>query len=997
MKGSRQVADTQWKAGLLSICLVLSASWGVPSSAGGRSSDGPGEDIQPVEASSSRRLTRPEDFSRVWRELETLRVEDLLKRADELWLIDPDPVLRAMILRVGREIPGTSTATRRSERLEIREAAVKWIRKRIDEDPKARELWEDEVRDILADSSQVIQWCATARALGRLGEYGLARELAQRLDSKNPRLVLAVRLALHDLYLRWFEDTEEFEAFWPEAHQVCQDSIFMETARERDTEARETLIDLLGYEPQRAEVLLSDADPRLRAAAAAVLGRAHNGDIATAVEMLLAHAASETDGAAFQASLDGLLLIRGAAPAEDPDMVRLREMLERRIDQGYADLQAPIADALRRLPWSEADSGESSLLKAIDLLVGQITRLVAPHRLTDRDVVVTSLYALENLASRAQKAGLDTGRSLDPMNAMVIGMIEDDLESDVVRIGASKLLPLVGDAESLARAAVILGARQTSPVLAYNLLAALGEMAAALAPEDPAAELVLATLLERLKGDDANLRRRALSYLEAEKLSALVAGADPRAFIDSLGRETVPELQTQLLDLIARLGGAEQLDALVALPSFDGIVGSGPAVISSLAQTLQALAGDSGNAQLHGATRLLSVENEASRILRLRLALGMVSALLPETLTELSARQNHSIVLWAAELREAAGSLPGGESFLGRLNRLHLPACRAGNEAQDSRELAHVQALFLSDWLALDPEAGTAEEVLEHFSAALAYAAESQDSAQSALVLRDRARFHLASGNEVAALIDYRTLFERELPAMPVEAGSPPPGSPVLELRDLRRGSELLVTNVDEGEPDRGAVREALRVSLLLVQEVNWKLEPAAVRTQDLRDLAERALLVGEPEGIETVAGLLSELPGLLPDPIEGEPVPTLPSAPEGALWAGLIETQDLQKGLLELRAGLLARLTELRERPDPIEPEDQVEPEQGGDKPADQEGPEGTGEGVEKEASTGDEPEKVEEDSGPASGPDSSSGEADGGLRSRVDSIQHNKGLDWA
>jgi len=899
---------------------------GAGTGAGAAASRGEGA-AESIALRASHRPSR-EDFSQIWRELETLRLEQLLQRADQLWETDPEPTLRAMVLRVGRQVPPTLTAVRRGERLAIREGAARWLRSTIDSGPAARELWEDEVRDILADSSQVIQWCATARALGRLGEYGFAGDLAQRLDSKNPRLVLAVREALHDLYLRWFEDAEAFARFAPGAQESCPDGVFMETARQLDHAARQSRIELLAYEPQRATALLADPDPRLRAAAAAALGRAHNGDVEAAAESLLTHAAVERDGAAFQATLEALLQARGAAAANSPAVARLRGVLEARVEEGDPDLQAPLAEALRRLPWTEVEGGDSSLMHGVELLVDQLTELSAPHRLTDRDVLVTSMFALESLAARARAAGLPIRRTLEPTNAMVIAMIEDARESDVVRIAAAKLLPLVGDADSIGRAANVLGAARTSAELRYNLLAALGDLAAELPPDDPAAGLVLATLLDRLKGDDANLRRRALSYLSAPKLRPLVERADPAPFFASLGRETVPELQAQLLDLVAALGGPADVERLIALPNFDAIARSGPAGVSSLAEALTTLAGEDGSLEVRGAARLLAVADSASRIQRLRAALGMAADLGEPTLAGLAPEQHLAIVRWAADLRAAAGALPGGQAFLGRLNRVHLAACRAAANGELGGELAHVQALLLSDWIALDPEAGEASEVLEHFAAALDHAGASGDPEERARVLRDRARFLVARGEDGAALEDYRALFEAQLPARPVEAGSSAVEGSALELRDLRAGSELLARSVDDSDASGGAAREALRVSLVLVQEPNWKLEPMAVRSQDLRDLAERALRVAEPASLERAARIFADLPALPDPPAEGQPPAEPPVAPAGALWAGLVDTREKHAALLELRRRLGEGLAQARtqeadapQEPPPAEP----------------------------------------------------------------------------
>ncbi|MFT7668830.1 MAG: hypothetical protein ACI8X5_001529 [Planctomycetota bacterium] len=853
------------------------------------------------------------NFSRIWRELGTLRELELVERADELYLTDPGDTLRAMILRVGREVPATLTAARRDERLANRATAIDWISDRIEENVASLEIWEDAVRDILADSSQVIQWCAVARTLGRMGHYEFAPELSARLDSKNPRLVHAVRFALHELYLVWFADQAEFDAMWPSAQEMCQDGLFMATARTKDELARERLVLLLEYEPQRAQALLKDPDPRLRAAAATAYGRAQNGETTEAVETLLGQAATEIDGLAFQATIEALFQLRDFGQVDAPVPVRLRSILKARAEEGFADLQAPVADALRRLAWNETTEGPDSILVGVSLLAGQLAKLAAPHRLTDRDVVVTSMSSLQSLASSADRANLPIAQALIPIGGLVIDMIEDDGESDLVRIAASTLLPLVGEKSSIQRSVLVLNGRSSSPELRYNLLATVGDMANKLAADDAVTLLVLATLLDHLGGDDANLRGRALSYLTMDEYQPLLAGTDPSVFIDSLGRESVPDLQSQLLELIASFGSSENIAALIALPNFDSIAGSGPAGISSLARTLDLLAGSDGAAQVRGAARLLAVEDDATRIMRLRETLGVISVLSTEALASLSAQDNHRIVSWAMELRGAAGSLPGGEAFLARLNQNHLPGCLADTTVGDARKLAHIQALFLSDWITLDNTAGSTDEVLAHFERALQLATESGDAVERALVLRDRARYQFDRGAQVAALADYRALFSSELP---LKEDASQPRSLVLVPRDLRRGADLLTQSVIETPDKTGAVHEALRVSFILIGEPTWNLEPAAVRAKDLRELAERALRIESLEQVNRARSIFASLPEL---PAEGAEIEQL-SPPEGALWAGLTETRESHSSLLELRQRLSAWLKVLTPAKTPVE-----------------------------------------------------------------------------
>jgi hypothetical protein len=910
--------EARWKVAVLHLCLL-----------GAMASLAPGARALPVSGQLLPRTSLPSDseslrseFSFFWRDLASLREAELSARADELWSTEPRLTLRAMILRLGREIPATVTSARRSERLALRASAADWLVARLEAGGEGRSLWEEEVNARLADTGRVVLWCATARTVGRLGLFEYAPVLAVQLESPVPQLAHSARLALFDLFLRWFEDRAAFATFWAEAAPSCQQSLFMETARAMEREARETLVQLLEYEPQRAEALLEHPDPRLRAAAAAALGRATNGETTAAVETLLVHLESEHDGLALQAAIDALLQPLGALPVDSPELIRMRAILARRLGEGDADLQAPLADALRRLKWSEQPTGEASLLAGLRLVVEQIRDLSDPDALTDRDVLVTVLAAVESLAERSREATLAVEAELAPLTSLVLGTIEDSRESDVVRIAASKLLPLVAGAEGLGRAAAALDAPHTSPTLRYNLLASLGDLAASLPPDDPGAELVLITLLTHLGGDDANLRRRALSYLRAEELRELVGTADPSAFVTCLGLESVPELQAQLLELISTFGGPAQVDELIALPNFDAIVGGGPASVARLEQTIEDLGAGDGARLVRGARRLLAAGDESSRVLRLREALVLVAAISDDSLAGLSPDEHKAIVSWATEMREAAGVVPGGRAFLARLGQSHLPGC--AGEAESTAQLEHVRALFLSDLIDLDPAAGGPPEVLGLFGEALTSAASSGDELRRALVLRDRARFNAKVGRTTAALNDYRSLFESELPVLPVEAGGPSGnGAPrrhgVLELSDLRLGGGLLADArlEDPAAPARAA--EALRVSLLLVQDPIWKLEPAPVRAQDLDELVERAVRSGDVEALSGVSELFDELPPLpelsgdAPEDSE-ESLPEPPDVPEDALWAGLLDTREEHAALIALRDRLGGARDELRE-----------------------------------------------------------------------------------
>ena len=829
-----------------------------------------------------------------------------------------------MILRAGMEVPPTVTANRRGERDADREVALGWIRARL-EDPEAWDLWVPIVRQLLSGTRSNTLACAAAHTVGELREYRLAGELSSALGSPDPEVEHASRQSLFALYLRWFEDAAAFESSGISGQEFCNEELYA-VALGFEKDARDRGVKLLTYEPQRASAALGDHDPRMRAAGVAALGRVGNGGTAEAIARLLEHLGQEVDSGAYLATIEALLQTQAAAAPDAPDLRLLREALRHTIDNDTIGLQAPASQALARLPWAETAEGPDSVLVGIDMLVDQLHQLTDPERLTDRDVLIASLKSLQTLCGRAGSLDLPLVEHVNGLRAQITKLIEDEQEFEGVRVASAQLLPMVGTTEDLSRAVDVLDAPGSSPEFRYTLLGVLGDMSRELSSDDLVARQVLITLLKCLSGDDTNLRRRALSYLTDEALESLTAVADANVFVNALSEETVPDLQAQLLELVARHGRRAELDRLIALSNFDAVANGGPAGISHLVQAMRQLADGDALATLHGAARLLAVDNDSTRVLRLREVLRLVGGMDQAAAEGVPPNFDQAIVRWATELRQAAGSVPGGEAFLHRLVEVHIPGSQTAEEIS-ATELAHVQALFLSDLIALDPGAGEGAEVLARFGEALELAEQGGDTTRCALVRRDRARFHLARGEEAPALSDYRELFTTELE--PREGTS----ASVLELGDLRRGGELLFASVTEDDAGRLVALEALRVSLALVNRTTWKREPAAVRAQDLTDLALRSAQVDRADAIDLALPLFEGLPELPPEPVEGvEPTP-LPATPEGASWEGLLESREVHVRLLELRVELSEQRARLA-APEPAEgdsPPEETSPEEEG------------------------------------------------------------------
>lgn len=866
------------------------------------------------------------------RDLDRLLAGELEGDPDELYAEDPTLALQVMLLRAGREIPPTVSAARRAEREAARGEALAWLHGRREADPEFDAAWESVTTGLLLARGQEVLWTATARTLGRLGDTQHVDELGTALESPRPGVTQAARAALHDLYVDWFSDREAFEAFLIEAGSACEAPAFRERARELEREVRELSVRLLAHESQGAAAKLDDPDPFLRAAAARALASAGGGEGANGVDALLERLAVESDGAVFHALLEALLETQAGAPPDAPVLVAVRARLAEVIERGDALLQAPAAHALSRMTWAPRAPREerSSLLAGIGLLTRQVRQLSARGTFTDRDVLVTAFRALYQLGDLAEREQVDLAPVEGALRDVALAAIREEAEAQGVRVAAARLLAIVGRPTDIGLMVAVMNARGTSPEFSYMLLGLVGEMARGLKGADAAAPLVLDTLLSNLALGDPDQRRRALDYLADPELAELVRGADAARFVLSLGVETSPELQARLLELIAERGGPELVAPLLGLSNFDAIANSGPAGIARLVATLSRLAGDDPALLTRTAERLLQVENENSRVARLTEALALVARVNDADAARLPAADHDEIVAWARELREAGGSLPGEADFLRRLVDVHIPACSEGSGGRAN--LAHLQALFLSDLLSLDPEAGSSEQVLAHFAQALREAEEQGRSAEAILVRRDRARFELREGREDAALADYRAVFASALAA---EGASQ--RAPVLDLSDLRGGGELLSTAAS-GLDGAQAAREALGVSVALLEREAWRAEPATVRVQDLLDLADRARRAGTLEALDQAAPFFAELPALPPAAPEGQPAAPLPEAPDGAAWAGLLVDSDVHATLLAEVSALASRRAELDQAEAPAdvpEPTDEDSPEPAPDSPA--------------------------------------------------------------
>jgi len=933
-----------------------------------------GDQSAPDEVAAARR-TRLAEFLAA---IAGLRNAELGARLDELWERDPGTTMDAVLLRAGREIPPFVTAARRAQREATRAEAAAWIETRMARGEDQRRSWNQRLADLLGDpDGGGPLWTAAASVVAERRLVELSDLLADGLACGRPEVRAAARRALFALFLRWFEGRDEFAAFWEAAGRRGPEGPYLEQLRGLEARWRALATGELQLDPARAFTAIDAADPRLRAAAAAALARGVAGgpiDPASATEKLFERLRREEDPAAFVAVLDALVATQAQAPVDAPALRELRQILVVTINGGHPGLQAPVAHALERLPWDVASSaGTNSVMRAIEWVVQELRDPVLSDELVDGDVLVAALRALTGLSERALAAGLDLSGASAPVRELVLARVEDPAEPELVRVAAASLAARLAGPGDIARLTSVLERGAVSTNLSYTLIGALGEMVLDVDPAGVEAQRVLATLVVELRAADPDLRGRALSILSDERLGALIGQADPARFVAALGDETVQAHQSQLLALIARHERPDLVEPILSGASFDAMAHGDAGRVAELATTLRALAAGDGALVFKSAERLVAIAGEATRMRRLREALGLVAALVHDQALRLTTAQHAAIVAWALELRSAGASrleIEGAAaSFLRRLVDVHVSqSVPPGGNGKGA--LSYTTALFSADLLAVDPSAMDPALVEGHFAAALAHAVAQPAATPGApsgeptevLVLRDWARHRLARDDRPGALEKVRELFAARARAAAAAAarGAEPPAA-LLELTDLRAAGELLAVPVSTArEAARAAAREACAVSLELVGRPAWRRETVGVRHKDLAALAERARRSQEPAAVQSALALFAGLPPLPP---EGGPPPPNGEGHPDAPWSGLLAERARHAELLAMADGLRALELELAgPAPAPVEAgapggagdggdtagqEDEKEKEKGGEEASGAGGGEETGDGA--------------------------------------------------
>ena len=827
---------------------------------------------------------------------------------------------QAMWLVAGAQPPPDLPAALVAARLERASSALNMVAELFE--GEEAESFRDAQRALFLDEQTPdLLWCAAARASAALGQDELASVFAANLESSRPARRVAAAEALYRLRGVWFEGSaeamEQLAASPPPSQEHLQN---LESTK---AHLREYATDLYALDKARAAEALSEPDPMLRVLAARALSQvfaksdSEGGfDPERARAALLQRLEVEDHPEPLFAIISALVEQLGPNEICTHDARSFSAALHARAARCDVTLIAPVAHGLARMPLDpELPSRDElgvpdacSMALAAEALEELLVEWLQPSRLVDADSLASALRSLETLFERPLLAS-----SKPALSGVLLDAIEDSARTPSVRTGAARALALVGRPEDLPRLAAALEEAPTD--VAYELVATITKLVEEVEVSSESAISARDALVGMLSRDEASLRRRALSLLATAPLAPLAETTDARLFLLVLEQDLPKEDSETLLELLSRRRAPELAEALLESSAFARLADPTSGTAGLLAVALGRLAAGDGPRTFSAASGLMESAGDVDRVQRLRNALALHAAL-PEAAAEsLQAEEHATLVAWALELREAAGSLVGVTSetvpiaFLERLIDVHLVRC-AGDS--DRARWAHPTALLLADLFdamqfeGADPARGPfVGRTTGNFERALGHARSTPEGEDDLLVLRDRARFNVASGNIYQALSDYRDVVSRES-ELRSERGQ---ATSVLGLTDLRRAAALAADGNISGSTE---VPSAVDLSLALIFREAWSSESKGVRLEDLDALVERAKL---SDAVRVrVRPLFVGLPVEGLDPADAE-------LPVDAPWLGL-ETDPEQLASLRALVGVL-------EAPLPIDsaPEDSIEP----------------------------------------------------------------------
>ena len=852
-------------------------------------------------------------------------------------LVEPPPIAEPprlrpdahlLLWRAGRGqlvgLPGARTTEREAERT----AAMAELSAEIGGSFPIAALWMGHLAGLLASPETDDElWCAAARVVGELRRYEHAPLVAAGLDGGlRPRRHAAAVRALHGLYGRWFRTGQEAEPFMASVAAGEGTRLLLEETFAREREANTHLLRTLGHEPSEAPQWLESPDPAVRAGAARIVANeAVAAEILTpaaALDVLLPRLEIERDVLAYEATMEAVLGLVENAPPGDPEVVRLGGILAATVARAPDERSLSAARTTARLSWDmEPEPGVVGFLDAVGWVGEVLDALRAADTgrgASDPDAILGAMGALQVLCDRVEGDMTQVHLRRHDVRLPIFEILQDPRQALDVRVEAVGLLAHFTSEDDADLLNQVLSEIADTTVLAHALLGALPSILGGFDPEHPRTGEIMTTVAALSGSRDPDLRRRALSLLGSENLAPLTAALDPANLADilvrRLGAEEVPDLRQSILGLIRRFGGPAMLQPLLELENFDELATGDLGGVAELSEALRTLADGRADETVAVATRLVDVVHDRTRLSRVQRALTLVAGLAEERASELTPAQNDLVGAWAWELHEAgvsiADALPEGGAFRRRMAEIHLVARSEEPHVNGAAPLfpeaarQHLLGVYLGEEAAgVDPPPDPAPAEAA-FASALEQAVSHPDPGFGHLVLRDRARFRAGRGDRLRALEDYRAL---------VDTGA-------LALSDLRQAVAMIAA-VAGADPAAQTSAAPERCDLLdsLVGRPSWRSEPAAVRMEDLRQLAASTHVcppAERPARLQALVARFADLPAERPE--NGTPPENPP------LWYGLGRDDASFAELVALRDAAQAALAPAPETPGEAPPADE-------------------------------------------------------------------------
>ena len=889
---------------------------------------------------------------------------------------------RRLLWRAGSGSIAGLSAARRGERAAERESAVAELRELLGADSARAGVLMEELEFLLSDPSRTTAWCVAARVVGAARIYSLAQHLSSALDpDSSPECRAAARSALRGLYGRWFASPEDLQPFLREVQPGPGTELLVDSALTADNLAVEkelARLELLRQDPERLleesgqlkpgrlaelERLLTADDPRYRRGAARLMAQVarqtRDTDVGAQLWQKLAQrVGSEIEPEVF-GEIVGLLVDEFSARAVAEEQLEgLRAQLLGLAERVEPRRALAVAEGLARLPWElNGAEGEQpadaearpetcahlgDALRSVGKLLERLIEGEAQGGVVEPEIVVGAISAANLLVSNVDSAALLEEEGVADLRTPLYAVLRNSSEHDVgVRIAA------LGPYAQLARGFDVafllrqIDDERTPPAYAHALLGVLAPRFFDRTDDESGSGLIfvahVAALLE--KTDDADLQKRALSYLADERLAPLVertfapsdpgpnaqtdsasppgtqtdsgaieAGASTRltnTLLALLGDPaTQPEVRGLALRLFGRVAGPELLGPFLALPTFESLASAGPKELGEMTDLLQRVAAGDPESLFALARSLVAVPDDKTRISRIRSALSLVASLDAQTASGFGPAEDSDICRWVLDLRAAGLTLeelfPLGQDLRERLLQVHLLGAAEGGTLEPWRQ-AHLRALLLASQVLDEVPGADVAQVDQAFEVALA----GSQGPEHAFIQRDRARWRMARNTPQRALADYTPLRE----------------SDVLRVADIRAALAAL----DRGAPTEGEALDRYRLERVrwlrsLVERENWSVEATAVRLADLQAYVTDALAL-PPTQQAQVLPALADFFTTLPTPHSATDTP-----PER--WQAFLNDPTALSHLQELQASVQAALT-----PSPApEPAPSAEPNGGGE-----------------------------------------------------------------